>query len=143
MHDPSCIFCKIVKGDIPSYKIYEDDKFLAFLDIAQFVEGHTLLIPKEHFEFVWDITYIGEYYKTAKQISDHFRKRLGYKYVDSATFGRDVPHAHLHLIPHNETGTDWEKALKEIGNMQKHSSRRINPSEGSILIEKFRLSRIT
>lgn len=135
-----CIFCRIVKEEVPSYKVYEDEKFLAFLDLAQFSSGHTLLIPKEHFHFVWDITYIDEFYSTASKIVSNYIKNLGYKYVDSATFGRDVPHAHLHLVPHNAEGsTDWERSLKRIGEMQGDRSRWVSSDEGKKLVEKFRL----
>ena len=64
----NCIFCKIVSGDIPSYKIYEDDEYLAFLDIAPFADGHTLVIPKKHYQFVWDVEEVGKYIEVAQKI---------------------------------------------------------------------------
>jgi len=64
----NCIFCKIVKGDIPCYKIYENDKFLAFLDISEFTPGHTLVIPKKHYRFIWDVEDIEEYASVIKKI---------------------------------------------------------------------------
>ena len=69
--DDNCIFCKIVEGYIPSYKIYETDNFLAFLDIAQFSEGHTLVIPKTHYRFVWDVPNIGEYFQVVQKVAQH------------------------------------------------------------------------
>jgi histidine triad (HIT) family protein len=134
-----CVFCKIVKGDIPSFKIYEDDMFLAILDIAQFTEGHTILIPKKHHRFVWDIPEIGEYYEVAQKISDHFRENLGFKYVDSLTLGRMVPHAHLHIIPHNGEENDFSNAIEGIGNLQTDASRRLSSEEGKKVQKKFSL----
>lgn len=133
-----CIFCKIVAGEIPCYKVYEDDEFIAFLDISQFVEGHTLLIPKKHYQFIWDVDNIAGMSEVAKEISNHY-KSLGYEFVDSAIFGRDVPHAHWHLIPHNDDNNDWKKALSEIGAMQKDSSRRISKDDGLATVKKFSL----
>ena len=133
-----CIFCKIANGEIPCYKIYEDDEFLAFLDISQFVEGHTLLIPKKHFQYVWDIDNIAGYSAVAQKIANHY-KTLGYEFVDSATFGRDVPHAHWHLVPHNDDSNDWKVALKEIGAMQKDAGRRVSSENGAAVAKKFAL----
>ncbi|MBI2356847.1 HIT domain-containing protein [Candidatus Dojkabacteria bacterium] len=139
MEGNNCIFCKIVNGEIPCFKVYEDSKYLAFLDLAHFTEGHTLLIPKEHVQFVWDVEYLDDYYKTAQKIANHYRKKLGYKYVDSATFGRDVPHSHIHLLPHNADGTDWEFALKPIGELQKDRNRWLSREEGERIAQKFSL----
>lgn len=135
-----CIFCKIVSGDIPSYKIYEDDNFLAILDISQFTEGHTILIPKKHYEFIWDIPNGKEYFEVSQKISKHFMDNLGYKYVDSASFGRMVPHAHFHLIPHNGEKNDWSKAISKVGDMQTDSTRRPTAQEGAKIVDKFKLN---
>ncbi len=135
--DPECIFCKIVKGDIPSYKIAENDKFLAFLDISQFTEGHTLVIPKEHFEFIWDVPNIGEYFEFVKKVGNHYRE-IGFKYVDTLTFGRMVNHAHVHLVPHNGD-KEWSKALHGLHLLQIDQNRRLTPEKGKILVEKFKL----
>lgn len=118
-----CIFCKIVNGDIPCFKIYEDENYIAFLDISQFVPGHTLIVPKQHYKYIWDVEDIGEYFKFAKSIADHFQS-LGYQYVDTLTLGRMIPHAHIHLVPHNNKGNDWEKALSGIGDLQDNESRK-------------------
>ena len=59
----NCIFCKIVSGEIPSYKVYEDNEFMAFLDVRPLNLGHTLVIPKKHYRWVWDVPNIGEYYE--------------------------------------------------------------------------------
>lgn len=135
----NCIFCKIIRGEIPCYKIHENDKYLAFLDLAHFTVGHTLVIPKKHHTFVWDVDNIGEYYSFAQEIVEHYRNKLGYKYVDSATFGRDVPHSHIHLVPHNGEGSDWESALVSIGDLQKDRDRWLSKEECEETQEKFTL----
>lgn len=94
-----CIFCKIAKGEIPCYKIYEDKDFLAFLDIAPFTEGHTLVIPKKHYHWVWDVPNIGEYFKVVQKITKHFQKSFGDEFVASVIWGMDVPHAHVQILP--------------------------------------------
>ena len=97
------IFTKIVKGEIPSHKVYEDDRVLAFLDIHPIQPGHTLVIPKKQVEFVWDLP--DEDYQAvmaaAKTVARRLRDVLGVKYVGVQIVGVDVPHAHVQLIPFN------------------------------------------
>jgi histidine triad (HIT) family protein len=99
------IFTKIIRGDIPSHKIYEDDKTFAFLDIHPVQPGHVLIIPKKQVEFVWDLE--DEDYQavmaTTKKIALRLRDVLGKRYVHERIVGTDVPHAHVHLIPFTET----------------------------------------
>ena len=98
------IFTKIINGDIPSHKIYEDEHTYAFLDIHPVQPGHTLVVPKKQVEFVWDLdddTYAA-LQKTAKLIAMHLRETLGVPYVGEQIIGVDVPHAHIHLIPFTE-----------------------------------------
>ncbi len=98
------IFTKIIKGEIPCHKVYEDDKTLAFLDIHPVQPGHTLVIPKKQIEFVWDLP--DEDYdavmKTTKKVALCLREVMGTKYVSERVVGVDVPHAHVQLIPFNE-----------------------------------------
>lgn len=94
-----CVFCKIVRGEIPAYKIYEDKDFLAFLDITPFVDGHTLVIPKKHYRWVWDMPNIGEFFSIVQKIVRHYQKVLGEKFVASLIWGTDVPHAHVQVLP--------------------------------------------
>lgn len=100
MQEPS-IFTKIINGEIPSHKIYEDDKTFAFLDIYPITTGHTLIIPKVQVEFLWDLD--DEYYaavmNTARKLALHLRSELGVPFVGEKVLGTDVPHAHVHLIP--------------------------------------------
>lgn len=95
------IFTKIVKGEIPSHKIYEDDKTLAFLDIHPVTPGHVLVIPKNQVEFVWDLE--DDDYRalteSVKKIARHMRAVLEVPYISERVIGIDVPHAHVHLIP--------------------------------------------
>ena len=97
-----CIFCKIVKGEIPSYKVYEDDNFFAFLDIRPLNPGHTLVIPKEHHRWVWDVPDETGYFTAAKKIAAAMKKAFGTDYVVSLIFGEEIPHAHIWLIPRLE-----------------------------------------
>ncbi|MGL5637597.1 MAG: HIT family protein [Bacteroidales bacterium] len=95
------IFSKIVAGEIPCYKVYESDKFLAFLDIAPMSKGHTLLIPKEEVDYIFDVddTTLSEMTLIAKKIAKGIEKVIPCKRVGLAVIGLEVPHAHIHLIP--------------------------------------------
>ena len=94
-----CIFCKIAKGEIPCNKIYEDKKFLAFLDIQPLNPGHTLIIPKKHFQWVYDVVDQGAYWEVAKKTAHSLVKNLQAEYVMFVTWGLEVPHAHIHVVP--------------------------------------------
>lgn len=93
-----CIFCEIVAGNMPSYKIYEDEKYLAFLDIFPLVEGHCMVIPKIHIEWVWDYDKVGEYFEVVTKVARHYREITG-EGVRSNIYGWEVPHAHIHIKP--------------------------------------------
>jgi histidine triad (HIT) family protein len=99
------IFTKIIKGEIPCHKIYEDADVLAFLDIHPVQPGHTLVIPKQQIEFVWDVD--DELYAkvmlVSKKVAVRLKQVLNTKYVGSQVVGVDVPHAHVHLIPFSTT----------------------------------------
>lgn len=131
-----CIFCKIVKGDIPCYKIYEDEKHLAFLDISQFTKGHTLLIPKDHVNNLWQMHDPSEISVVLHKIGKHF-KNLGFKYVDTLTFGRLVPHLHFHLVPHNGDDQEWEKALSGLEYF--HKAKRFSNEDLKLIAEEVKL----
>jgi len=101
-----CIFCKIVNGEIPCQKVYENDKILAFLDISPIHKGHTLVIPKEHHENILDIPdeTLAELAKTAKKVSKAVKKATnadGFNVTQNngAAAGQAVFHFHLHIIP--------------------------------------------
>ncbi|WP_417942604.1 HIT family protein [Flavobacterium sp. RS13.1] len=100
----SSIFTKIVNGEIPAYKIAEDDNFLAFLDVNPNAKGHTLCIPKQEIDKIFDIDdalYSG-LMKFSKKIAVALEKAVPCKRVGMAVVGLEVPHAHVHLIPLNE-----------------------------------------
>lgn len=101
-----CIFCKIIKGDIPSYKIYEDDYVYAFLDIACDVYGHTLVIPKKHFTNVLDCDklYLSKVMEAVQLISNHYVNDCGFDGVNvlntnGQSAEQSVFHLHFHVIP--------------------------------------------
>jgi histidine triad (HIT) family protein len=95
------IFTKIIKGEIPSHKVYEDDKTFVFLDIHPIQPGHTLIIPKSQVEFLWDLS--DEDYQavmaTTRKVARQIREVLGVPYVGLKVIGIDVPHAHVHVVP--------------------------------------------
>jgi histidine triad (HIT) family protein len=99
------IFTKIVNGDIPCHKVYEDEKTIAFLDIHPVQAGHVLVIPKKQVEFVWDLDEddYAALMAACKKLAVHMRDALGVRYVGSRVIGTDVPHAHVHLIPFNRS----------------------------------------
>lgn len=95
------IFTKIIKGEIPCHKIYEDDKTLAFLDIHPLTQGHTLVIPKVQIDHLWDLD-DADYQavmSTSKIVAKKLQQELGVKRVGVKVVGVDVPHAHVQLIP--------------------------------------------
>jgi len=98
------IFTKIVKGEIPCYKIAEDENFLAFLDVNPNAKGHTLCIPKKEIDKIFEIDddlYVG-LMQFAKKIAVALEKTIPCKRIGMAIIGLEVPHAHVHLIPLNE-----------------------------------------
>ena len=113
MKDNDCIFCKIVNGECPSYKIFENEYTLAFLDISKDTFGHTLVIPKKHFENVFecDDFYLQEVIKTTKLVANHY-KNLGFKAVNilnasGKEAGQSVFHLHFHILPKMDA-TDFD-----------------------------------
>ena len=100
----SSIFTKIIKGEIPCYKITEDDNFIAFLDVNPNAKGHTLCIPKQEINKIFDIEddlYIG-LMQFSKKVAIALEKTVPCKRIGMAVIGLEVPHAHVHLIPLNE-----------------------------------------
>lgn len=95
------IFSKIVAGEIPAYKIYEDENFLAFLDINPLAIGHTLVIPKQEIDYFFDIedNLLSDMILISKKISKALKSSIECKKVGMIVIGDEVPHAHIHLIP--------------------------------------------
>jgi histidine triad (HIT) family protein len=99
----STIFTKIIRGDIPSYKIAEDENYYAFLDINPLAKGHTLVVPKVETDYIFDLdddTLMG-LFSFAKNIAKGIEKVIECKRVGIAVLGLEVPHAHVHLVPIN------------------------------------------
>ncbi len=102
------VFTKIIRGDIPCHKVYEDAHTFAFLDIHPIQPGHILVVTKQPVEFVWDLD--SDNYqalmRTVQKVGRHMRKILGQTYIAQAVVGTDVPHVHVHLFP-IQNGTDF------------------------------------
>lgn len=106
------IFTKIIKGDIPSHKVYEDEKTFAFLDIHPITEGHMLVVPKKQVEFIWDLP-ADDYaalMNTVQKLGGHLRNVLEKPHVGMLVEGVEVPHVHVHLIPFVE-GAEMKQAV--------------------------------
>lgn len=101
-----CIFCKIIKGQLPSYKLYEDDKFLAFLDIKPQTPGHVQVVPKQHYRWVWDVPNVGEYFELVKKIAQAQQKAFNTEWILSKIVGDEVKHAHIWIYPNKEVEGD-------------------------------------
>jgi len=98
------IFCKIIKGEVPSYTIYEDEIVKVFLDVNPNHNGHTLIVPKEHYENLFDIDeeVLNHILKVSKKIALHLKEKLNYDGISlcqNNQYGQEVKHYHLHLIP--------------------------------------------
>ena len=95
------IFSIIVAGEIPSYKVAEDDKFYAFLDISPLVKGHTLVVPKKEVDYIYDLSdeELAAMHVFAKHVALAIQKAFPCRKVGEAVIGLEVPHAHIHLIP--------------------------------------------
>lgn len=112
----NCIFCKIVKKEIPAHVVYEDEKFMAFLDIHPHTPGHVQVIPKDHYRWVWEVPNAGEYFEIAKKIALAQQKAFNTDWILSKIMGDEVPHAHIWVFPNKEIKAD----IKDFeGNKQK------------------------
>ncbi len=118
----NCIFCKIIKKEIPAEIVYEDDDFLAFLDINPRSAGHTLLIPKKHYRWVWDIPNAGSFFEIVKKIAVAQKKAFNQDIVQGKIEGKEVPHAHFWIFP------DPQPTLKENIRNFEENGRKIRES---------------
>ncbi|MCH5305149.1 MAG: HIT family protein [Rikenella sp.] len=100
------IFSKIIRGEIPSYKVAEDEHYFAFLDINPLTEGHTLVVPKREVDYLFDLPAeeLAGLMVFAQRVAERIRAAIPCKRIGVAVIGLDVPHAHLHLVPINEGG---------------------------------------
>lgn len=127
--DMASLFTKIISGDIPCYKVYEDDRVIAFLDISPVSKGHTLVVPKEEVDLIWSMKEEDYFHllAVAKKIAVAMEKAIPCKRVGMAVIGLEVPHVHIHLTPMSQleditfnlkrlsfTQDEFEKIVGEI-----------------------------
>jgi len=127
-----CIFCKIVKGDIPCSKVYEDEHVIAFLDIAPASKGHTLVVPKEHYEIIPDVpnALLEKIIDVVKKVGNALLKENdGFNVMQNNKKAAEqlVPHVHFHVIPrNNEDGLDvakWESSKYKEGEIEEFQAK--------------------
>lgn len=101
MTNENCIFCKIISGAIPAEKTYADENVIAFLDIHPKAPGHTLLVPKDHYQWFQELpdAISDHLFRTAKKLALQLKEEYGADYIHLSIVGKDVPHVHVHLIP--------------------------------------------
>ncbi len=110
------IFSKIIAGEIPSYKVAENDKFYAFLDINPVNWGHTLVVPKQETDYIFDIDdeQLGEMMVFAKKVAVAMKKAIPCRKIGVTVLGLEVPHAHIHLVPLQQEGDmDFHKKISD------------------------------
>ena len=124
------IFSKIVSGDIPAFKVAEDENYVAFLDIFPLAKGHVLVIPKKETDYIFDLDseeYLG-LFSFAKKVAKAMDKTISCERIGVAVIGLEVPHAHIHLVPlHNVSDINFERpklnftedVMKEIADLIK------------------------
>ncbi len=126
------IFTKIINKEVPSYKVAENEKFYAFLDIFPLKKGHTLVVPKKEIDYIFDINdeLLQEYVVFAKKVALAIEKSIKCNRVGMSVIGLEVPHAHIHLIPIDKIGdTNFsnpklkfsEEEFKEIADVIAHN----------------------
>lgn len=100
------IFTKIIKGEIPCYKIAEDDRFIAFLDVSPIKKGHTLVVPKVQIDYLFDLddSLLSDLMIFAKKVSQKMQSAISCERIGIAVIGLEVPHAHIHLVPLDTVG---------------------------------------
>lgn len=113
----STIFSKIINNEIPCYKIAEDDRYFAFLDINPVAKGHTLVVPKQEIDYIFDLDdkTLGGMVVFAKQVAAKIEQAISCKRVAVVVLGLEVPHAHIHLIPINhEQDVDFHRVKLQL-----------------------------
>ncbi len=116
-----CVFCKIVKGEIPTHKVFEDDHFLVFMDIHPMAPGAVQVIPKKHYRWVWDVPNVASFFEIARKIAKAEQKAFNTQMVLSKIVGEEVGHAHIWVYPNPGVAGDpkdfegnAEKIKKEL-----------------------------
>ena len=111
------IFTRIIQGEIPCYKVAEDDRYFAFLDINPLTEGHTLVVPKKETDYLFDLDddTLAGMVLFAKRIAKRIGEKIACKRVAVVVLGLEVPHAHIHLIPiNNEKDVDFHREKQKL-----------------------------
>ena len=111
------IFSRIIAGEIPSYKVAEDENYYAFLDINPLAKGHTLVVPKQEVDYLFDLEdeTLGGMMVFAKKVAAQIRAKIACKKVAVVVLGLEVPHAHIHLIPINsEKDVDFHREKLQL-----------------------------
>lgn len=135
------IFSRIVSGEIPSYRVAEDSKYFAFLDINPVVEGHVLVIPKREVDYIFDLTdeEFAEINLFAKKVALALKAAIPCRKVGAAVIGLEVPHAHIHLVPMtSESDMDFRRSklslsdnrMREIANAVSSEFEKLKLREG-------------
>src|SRR3990167_5490166 len=114
----NCLFCKIVAGELPCYKVYEDGLFFGFLDVRPRSKGHTLFIPKKHYRWVYEIDAFEKYWAVALLITKAIKKALRPFFITYVTHGLEVDHAHLHIIPRSRAQTQYVPDVVSFSNKE-------------------------
>lgn len=102
----NCIFCKIVAGEIPSTKVYENKDFLAIMDITPRSPGHVQVITKKHYRWVWDVPNVGEYFEVVRKIAKAQQKAFDTDWIIEQIVGEDIYHAHIWVFPNDKVKGD-------------------------------------
>ena len=111
------IFSRIIAGEIPSYKVAEDDNYYAFLDINPLTEGHTLVVPKQEIDYIFDLDdrTLAGMMLFAKKVAARIQREIACKRVALVVLGLEIPHAHIHLIPiQDENDVDFHKKKLDL-----------------------------
>ena len=115
------IFTKIIKGEIPCYKIAEDDRFIAFLDVFPIKKGHTLVVPKVQIDYLFDLddSLLSDLMIFAKKVSQKMQSAISCERIGIAVIGLEVPHAHIHLVPLDTVGDiDFSQPKLQLSAME-------------------------
>jgi histidine triad (HIT) family protein len=95
----NCVFCQIVAGKKQAHVVYEDNRFVSFLDIRPLTKGNALVVPREHITWPDDVPEFGDYFEVARKIGKAAQRALGSKWTQYLTIGHEIPHAHIRVIP--------------------------------------------
>lgn len=125
MISDACIFCTIARKEIPAHVVYEDDDFLAFMDVNPRAAGHVQVISKQHTRWVWDVPAIGRYFEIVRDIAKAEQKAFGIELIRSQVFGDEVAHAHVWVWPNESVGDPKDlvgNAMKIRGALARQSA---------------------